>query len=183
MELSLFWLLFWMSIELILCVSVTTIMAWSLEGGGELRLAPLAGDILLGNVAVFLIPNIIAFQAFRLKELRVELVALRRKYTTETQMAPTDQSINFYDKGGRLAFSTRIASVLYIEAADNYANIHYLNDEKEDTSLHLLRLLRIILSIILFIILACVIWLVPITSWWMRLIVAIIAVAIIVLFH
>ncbi len=57
------------------------------------------------------------------------------------------------------------------------------NDEKEDTSLHLLRLLRIILSIILFIILACVIWLVPITSWWMRLIVAIIAVAIIVLFH
>lgn len=132
-ELSLFWLLFWMSIELILCVSVTTIMAWSLEGGGELRLAPLAGDILLGNVAVFLIPNIIAFQAFRLKELRVELVALRRKYTTETQMAPTDQSINFYDKGGRLAFSTRIASVLYIEAADNYANIHYLNDEKEDT--------------------------------------------------
>ena len=57
------------------------------------------------------------------------------------------------------------------------------NDEKEDTSLHLLRGLRIILSIILFIILACVIWIVPITSWWLRLIVAIIAVAIIVLFH
>ncbi len=57
------------------------------------------------------------------------------------------------------------------------------SDEKEDTSLHLLRGLRIILSIILFIILACVIWIVPISSWWIRLIVAIIAVAIIVLFH
>ena len=30
-------------------------------------------------------------------------------------------------------FSTRFANVLYIEAADNYANIHYLNDDKEDT--------------------------------------------------
>lgn len=132
-ELSMFWLLMWMSIELILCVAVTAIMAWSLEGGGEVRLAPLAGDILLGNVAVFLIPNVITYQAFRLKELRIDLVSVRRRYTTESQGVSSDQSINFYDKGGRLAFSTRVANVLYIEAADNYTNIHYINGEKEDT--------------------------------------------------
>lgn len=132
-ELSLFWLIMLMSIELILCVAVTVIMAWSISGGGKVRLAPLAADVLLGNVTVFLIPNVITYQAFRLKEMRVELVSLRRKFTTDAQAVPSDQSINFYDKGGRLSFSTRIANVLYIEAADNYTNIHYINEEKEDT--------------------------------------------------
>jgi len=93
----------------------------------------MAGDILLGNVAVFLIPNVITYQAFRMKELRVELASFRRRYASDNQPVASEQSINFYDKGGRLAFSTRIANVLYIEAADNYANIHYINGEKEDT--------------------------------------------------
>lgn len=123
----------WMFIELILCVAVTTLMAWSLSGGGTVQLAPLAGDILLGNVSVFLIPNVIAYLSFRLRELRSELVATRRRFSSDSQNAHTEQSINFYDKGGRLSFSTRFANVLYIEAADNYANIHYFNDEKEDT--------------------------------------------------
>ncbi|MBR1765679.1 MAG: LytTR family transcriptional regulator [Bacteroidales bacterium] len=122
----------WMSVELILCVAVASLMAWSIGGGGAVRLAPLAGDILLGNIAVFLMPNVIAFQWFRLRETRAELVSLRRKLTTGAAPA-ADQSINFYDKGGRLSFSTRLQNVLYIEAADNYANIHYVNGDKEDT--------------------------------------------------
>lgn len=131
--LSMLSLLIWVSVELIVCVAVTAIMAWSLSGGGMLRLAPLVGDILLGNIFVFLAPNVIAFQAFRIRELHSELVSLRRKFTTDMQAPTTEQSINFYDKGGRLAFSTRFTNVLFIEAADNYANIHYINDEKEDT--------------------------------------------------
>lgn len=132
-ELSLYALVVWMAVELVLCVAVTSIMAWSLSGGGAVSLASLAGSILLGNVAVFLVPNVIAYQSFRLRELRAELVAMRRKFSVESQATPSDQSISFYDKGGRLSFSTRFANVLYIEAADNYANIHYLNGDKEDT--------------------------------------------------
>lgn len=132
-ELSIPGLAVWMFTELILCVAVTALMAWSLSGGGPVRLAPLVGDILLGNVSVFLIPNVIAYLSFRLRELRSELVATRRRFASESQAASGEQSINFYDKGGRLSFSTRFANVLYIEAADNYANIHYFNGEKEDT--------------------------------------------------
>ena len=132
-ELVLYVLAVWMFVELILCVAVSTLMAWSLSGGGAVRLAPLAGDILLGIVSVFLIPSVIAYLSFRLHEMRIELVATRRRFASESQSAPAEQSINFYDKGGRLAFSTRFANVLYIEAADNYANIHYINDDKEDT--------------------------------------------------
>ena len=43
------------------------------------------------------------------------------------------ENTSFFDRGGKLVFSTRKENVLYIEAADNYTNIHYLNDDKEDT--------------------------------------------------
>lgn len=132
-ELPIYSLAVWMFVELILCVSVSALMAWSLSGGGAVQLAPLTGDILLGILSVFLIPNVIAYLSFRVRELRSELVATRRRFASENQSVPAEQSINFYDKGGRLSFSTRFANVLYIEAADNYANIHYINGEKEDT--------------------------------------------------
>lgn len=131
-ELAIYALAVWMFVELIFCVAVAALMAWSLSGGGGVQLAPLAGDILLGILSVFLIPSVIAYLSFRLRELRSELVAMRRRFSSDS-LVPAEQSINFYDKGGRLMFSTRFANVLYIEAADNYANIHYINDGKEDT--------------------------------------------------
>ena len=45
----------------------------------------------------------------------------------------TDKTVNFFLKGGRLAFSTKVSSLQYIEAADNYVNIHYVNAGKEET--------------------------------------------------
>lgn len=133
MELAPPLLVIWMFVELVLCVAVTVIMAWSLSGAGAIQLAPLAGDVLLGNISVFLVPNVIAFLSFRLREMRDELEMLRSQLPSESQIPPSDLTINFYDKGGRLALSTRSANVLFIEAADNYANIHYLNEGKEDT--------------------------------------------------
>ena len=74
--------------------------------------------------------------AARMRDLRKENEQLRQHFQHQEEnikMTNGDQNINFYDKGGRLAFSTRIGNVLYIEAADNYANIHYMNEGKEDT--------------------------------------------------
>ena len=123
----------WMAMELLLCVTAAILTAWLVSGGGPLRLGPLAGDMLLGNIGVFLFPNIIAFQEFRIHELKMQvrrLMAPAPKLNVSTMLP--DQHINFYDKGGRLALTTRCSNVLYIEAADNYANIHYINDGKED---------------------------------------------------
>ena len=72
-------------------------------------------------------------QEFRIHELKMQvrrLMAPAPKLNVSTVLP--DQHINFYDKGGRLALTTRCSNVLYIEAADNYANIHYINDGKED---------------------------------------------------
>lgn len=133
-ELSLSSLAIWLSVELLLCVSAAVFTLWLVSGGGPLRLGPLAGDILLGNIGVFLVPNIISFQEFRIHELKSKLrqsAVLQQTFQPSTHLP--DQHINFYEKGGRLALTTRCSNVLYIEAADNYANIHYIIDGKEDT--------------------------------------------------
>lgn len=124
----------WISIELVLCVALAVFFAWIVSGCGPIKLGALAGEMLLGNIGIFLIPNIIAFQAFRIHELKTQL----RRAMAPAPVRPVspslpDQHINFYEKGGRLALTTRCSNVLFIEAADNYANIHYINEGKEDT--------------------------------------------------
>lgn len=125
----------WIAVELILCISVMTLVLWALSGGGKVDLAPLVGTIVLGFVGVLLIPYIITYLICRMRETHNELVRLRQLQYQQNAMAqhPSDTNINFYAKGGRMAFSTKLSNILYIEAADNYVNIHYISGEKEDT--------------------------------------------------
>lgn len=125
----------WVSVEFVLSIALAALTAWMVCGFGPLHLAPLAGNLVLGNMVVFLIPSVIAYQNFRIRELKSELAGLRaiQGDLGDGRQASADKLINFYDKGGRLALSTRLGDVLYVEAADNYTNIHYLNDGKEDT--------------------------------------------------
>lgn len=125
----------WIIAEMLLCVSVISLVLWAVGGGGTVQLAPLVADVVLGFVAVLLIPYVITFLAHRLYESRQEIYRLRNVIEKQgpTQAHNNDLIVNFYDKGGRLAFSTKNSNILYIEAADNYSNIHYLNDGKEDT--------------------------------------------------
>jgi hypothetical protein len=123
----------WVSIELLVCVSLAIFFTWIVSGCGPVKLGSLAGDLLLGNIGIFLIPNVLAFQDFRIHELKSQLRQASLPVTPYPSTTLPDQHINFYEKGGRLALSTRSSNVLYIEAADNYANIHYINEGKEDT--------------------------------------------------
>ena len=125
----------WIIVEMLLCVSVMTLVLWAVSGAGEVQLASLVGDIVLGFVGLTVVPYIISFLIYRLIESRDELDRLRQMVERYESVAlpPADTNVNFYAKGGRLAFSTKMSNVLYIEAADNYVNIHYLNDGKEDT--------------------------------------------------
>jgi len=125
----------WIVIELILCVSVMTLVLWALSGGGKVELASLVGTIVLGFVGVLLVPYIITYLTCRMHETHDELMRLRQMQTQQNALTqhPSDTNINFYSKGGRMAFSTKMNNILYIEAADNYVNIHYISGEKEET--------------------------------------------------
>lgn len=125
----------WLIAEMLVCVSVTSLVIWAVGGGGTVQLSPLVGDIVLGFVSILLIPYVITYLIYRLYESKQEIIRLRQTLLSQdlSQQAGGEANINFHDKGKRLAFSTKRANVLYIEAADNYVNIHYLNDGKEDT--------------------------------------------------
>ncbi len=125
----------WIVAELIVCVSVIALVLWGLCGGGTVDLASLVGALVLGMAGVLLVPTVVTYLIRRLREAQDEVVRLRQLTGHQDGQAKqaAEASVNFFAKGGRLAFSTRMGNILYIEAADNYVNIHYLNGEKEET--------------------------------------------------
>ena len=134
-SLSLAAMIIWIVAELIVCVSVMTLVIWALSGGGTVMLAPLVGALVLGMTGVLLVPTVVTYLVNRLYETRAELQRVRQLLGHQDVQAKqaADAGVNFFAKGGRLAFSTRMGNILYIESADNYVNIHYVNGEKEET--------------------------------------------------
>lgn len=125
----------WIIAELLICVSVTTLVLWALSGGGKMHLASAVGTIVLGFIGLLLVPSVVTYLICRVHETHDELIRTRQQLGQQGSLAqpPADTNVNFYAKGGRMAFSTRMSNILYIEAADNYVNLHYLNGDKEDT--------------------------------------------------
>lgn len=121
-------------VEAILCVAVVSLVLWALSGAGRMQLAPFVGDLLLSIVGLELAPYVISFLIYRLRLEHAEVLRLREMLPKPDRSDPAlaDRIINFYDKGNRLVFATKSTNVLYVEAADNYANIHYINEGKED---------------------------------------------------
>lgn len=132
-------ILIWILVELIINIAVLCFVIWQVSGGGRLILAPLAGDLLLGLIAIEAMPYVLSFLLYRLREEEREVQRLHelldQNQSQEILVAGPlgERTINFYDRGKRLVFSTAGKNVLYIEAADNYVNIHYLNEGHEDT--------------------------------------------------
>jgi DNA-binding LytR/AlgR family response regulator len=60
-----------------------------------------------------------------------------KKSAESEKIQPTDNLISFEDENGNFKFSLKEADILYIEAADNYVEIHTYNSKKREK--HLLR--------------------------------------------
>ena len=129
-----FHFIIWMAVELIVITVLLTVIAFFLGNEANLIFSDMLWRVSLDFLAVIAVPYIISFLIFYLDDRRLQVRALRRLVDSATaQLSSEGENINFYDRGGKLAFSTRRVNVLYIEAADNYSNIHYINDNKEDT--------------------------------------------------
>lgn len=134
-EISPVGLAIWSVAELLICVSVITLVLWALSGAGKVDLPTLVGNVVLGYVGLLIVPTVVTYLILRLNETHDELLRVRQQFSHQdaASQIPVDTNVSFYAKGGRMAFSTKLSNILYIEAADNYVNIHYINGEKEDT--------------------------------------------------
>jgi len=88
-------------------------------------------DILKKSVKVtalvLLLPYCILWLYFALREKNVQLKYLKESDNAEPQAS---RMIPFLDEKGTLRFSVKKDDVLFLEASDNYVNIHYLDGYK-----------------------------------------------------
>lgn len=92
------------------------------------------GRVAIDVVSILLVPYTLTVLLFLLNEKKREISRLTTIIDENTSLAVAPgNTVNFYDRGGKLAFATRRNNILYIESADNYCNIHYMNEEKEET--------------------------------------------------
>ena len=129
-----FHFIIWMAVELIVISVLLTVISFFLGNVAQLPFSDMLWRVSLDFLSVIAVPYIISVLVFYLDDRRRLVQSLRHRLEMQAdQLLPEGENINFYDRGGKLAFSTRRTNVLYIEAANNYSNIHYINEGKEDT--------------------------------------------------
>lgn len=124
----------WLIAEIVLFTLSLTVLAYHLNIRTEVSFLRLMWRILLDVLAILIIPYIIAILLYIINEKRQEISALHAMLSLQSsdEGPASSDTMNFYDRGGRLVFATKKSNVLYIEASDNYTNIHYMNDGHED---------------------------------------------------
>ncbi len=129
-----FHFIIWMASELIVFSAILTVIAFFLGNVANLTFSDMLWHVSLDFFSVIAVPYLITFLIFFLDDRRRQVLRLHAILDSSSAASPADgENIIFFDRGGKLAFSTRRSNVLYIEAADNYCNIHYINEGKEDT--------------------------------------------------
>lgn len=129
----------WLMVELIATIATAAFTLWEVSGKGPMMLTPLAADLLLALITIEAIPYIITILLCQLQQEHNNVLRLQdeldqlQPHQQATSSLAGDRIIHFHNKGNRLVFSIECKSILYIEAADNYTNIHYLNEGHEDT--------------------------------------------------
>lgn len=129
-----FHFIIWLFVELLVTSALLTVITFFL--GNEMRLpfSDMLWRVSLDLLSIITVPYIISVLLFYLVDRRRQINDLRMIVDSgQGTLSPDAENINFYDRGGKLSFSTRRAKVLYIEAADNYSKIHFVNEDKEET--------------------------------------------------
>ena len=123
----------WIFGEIVVFTLALTFLADSINIRQDIGFSQLMMRIFLDIVGILLVPYIISILIFMLDEKRQEIDALHAMLPTkEQESSMTGDTVNFFDRGGRLVFATKKSNVIYIEASDNYTNIHYINEDHED---------------------------------------------------
>ncbi len=89
-------------------------------------------DILLYTISILFLPYTISFLYFELKEKSKVLEKFKSTQSSSNEKLVNEDTslIHFNDDRGNLKLSVSINNLFFIEAADNYVKICYINKEK-----------------------------------------------------
>lgn len=80
---------------------------------------------------MLLIPYVISILVFKIRDLERQLAEMSQKKTAGEGVAEQTVTdvVEFKDERGRIGLSTKVDNVLYVESADNYVIVRYLNND------------------------------------------------------
>lgn len=127
-------MLLWIAGELILISLSLSLIASLINADEDLEFYDLLGRVSFNIATILVIPYAGTVLILMLRERSQQIEALKEYIERQDEAKQdTTENMNFYALGGKLSFSTHKVNVLYIESADNYSNIHYINEGKEET--------------------------------------------------
>lgn len=118
--------LLWIPGEFLAFSIILTGVACVMSTKEGVTLTQLWFQILCDVIGILSIPYIFYALIIVLSERNRQIAHLNLLVQQQDEAAPMGDTINFYDRGGRLAFATRRSQVLYVESMDNYTKIYYL---------------------------------------------------------
>ncbi|KWW31626.1 MAG: response regulator receiver protein [bacterium P3] len=121
--------LLWIIGEFLFFSVSLTLLAYLINGQYEISFMRLWIRIFFSITCILSVPYLLFALSMLLHERNRQIERLNLLVAQQQEVEPVSETINFYDKGGRLAFALRRSQVLYVESMDNYTNIHYLSDD------------------------------------------------------
>lgn len=122
------WIFFEVSVITLIYSLMLMLVFWYIAEEFEWTFFGLYKNILLGTAFTLLIPYAILLLCFAYINAKNELA--RVKGNAESK--PQPDMYHFYDERGDLKLSIRPDMVYYLESADNYVTIHYIDGGKVD---------------------------------------------------
>lgn len=96
----------------------------------------------LSVLSLLAIPNVICYLYFSLREKNTQIIEMETNRKLMKKHELTKDTINFYDEKGVFRLSIRLEDLLFIQSADNYVFINYLNNKQEQTKFTLRNTLK-----------------------------------------
>lgn len=137
-DITLLFCILWIVGEVVCLTSILTFLAFQLNTNPNREIPQIFLRILLDIIGILAIPTCILTLIFIIKEQEQELATLQEE-VIQIQNLPsksdhtiTDsgaQLLNFNDSAGKFIFSVATDDLMYVESADNYVNIHYMNED------------------------------------------------------
>lgn len=126
----------WMLAEIVVLVVGVSSLMWVLGWGEGLNYPDLLGRVAVSAAVLSIVPYTVTVLVYLLQHRQIEVTGLRnllRDVERKTEPENEEDIVQLFDRADRLVLATKRSNVLYVEAADNYAHLHYLSAEKEET--------------------------------------------------
>jgi len=125
-------LLFWMLIEILLGSLALSFLVKYVFGGIDIDFIKIYYSATLYTALVLFLPYSLSSLYFALREAQKRINQITEEESLFEVVSDKNTLIHFRDEKDKLRLSVRLQQILYLQASDNYIEIHYENKGMEE---------------------------------------------------